>query len=84
MAKPGKRQVLHVYAAETKCYGSGRVAYKQGQPVTLVLGSNGTSYVYERDNPRETRTEEECVQRGIGLLYTYSPETPIELDGKKL
>lgn len=67
-----------LYAAETVCYGSGKVAYRQGDKVLVVQGSNGTTYVYdpEADNMN--------VARGIGLLYTYGPEVPIHLDGRKL
>ena len=66
-----------LYAAETVRYGSGKVAYKQGAKVLVVLGGNGTTYVYD------ATLEAVDPARGIGLLYTHGPEVPVEVDGRR-
>ena len=67
-----------LYAAETVRYGSGKVAYKQGSKVLVVLGGNGTTYVYD------ATLESVDPARGIGLLYTHGPEVPVHLDNKSI
>ncbi len=85
-ARAAQRVVVlhHLLAAETVCYGSGKVAYRQGQPITLVHGANGTTYVYERYDPSKNIPFETLRAHGTGLLYTYGPEVPVEIDGKEV
>ena len=52
-------------AIRTQWYGSGRVAFKRGDALALVVGVNGIHYVYNADATQAN------VERGVGLLYTY-------------
>lgn len=69
---------IHVQAAETVRYGSGKLAYSEGDLLCVVVAPNRTKYVYHYDATFD------AMNRGIGLLYTYGPEITILLDGKEI
>jgi hypothetical protein len=69
-------KLLQCFADETVCYGSGKVAYNQGDALLLLLGTNGTTLVF-----RAGVTAKD-IEHYIGLLYTYGPHVPVELDNR--
>jgi len=73
------RVIAPVYALETVRYGTakapGNVAWVEGTELTLVVGMNGTKYVYLG------RVTEKQIRRSNHLRYTYHPTQAIELDG---
>lgn len=70
-----------LYASETVCYSSGRVAYHQGQPLYVVHNPKSGTWVYAAGPVEPTEYE---LRHGKGLLYTYGPEVPFEVDGRKI
>jgi hypothetical protein len=68
---------FYTYAAETVTYGSGKVAYQEGDHLCVVVYED-IKYVY----PADATTD--AMKRGLGLLYTYREDVAILLDGVEI